>query len=224
MTDPVRTALEEAVRGHVAYTSGGATYCDNCHRAWPCAPVFDLMHANSHERAATLALATQPASPECGFFIGWRCDHPEGHEVHRPMSDGTYPEPPFWASHRYGGAPVVMQPAQAIVDSDPESAEAHVWRWVHDDGCNLTTDDHSPGCARRSAVLMEFIQHHRDDAAAAAARATPPLTVEAPREHPGEHHTFSMACDRCGKRGYVNLSVIGPDERLSIEPLAEQGR
>ena len=38
-------------------------------------------------------------------------------------------------------------------------------------------------------------------------------------DHPGEFHTFSLACDRCGKRGYLHLSVLGPDERFSIEPL-----
>lgn len=49
--------------------------------------------------------------------------------------------------------------------------------------------------------------------------ATPPAIAPAV-EHPGEHHTFSIACDRCGKRGYINLSVIGPDERLTIAPIS----
>jgi len=52
------------------------------------------------------------------------------------------------------------------------------------------------------------------DAANADAPDEPDLS-----DHPGEFHTFSLACDRCGKRGYLHLSVLGPDERFSIEPL-----
>ena len=40
-------------------------------------------------------------------------------------------------------------------------------------------------------------------------------------EHPGEFHMFSVTCDRCGKRGYLHLSVLGPDERFSTGPLLE---
>ena len=41
-------------------------------------------------------------------------------------------------------------------------------------------------------------------------------------KHPGEPHTFCIACDRCGEPGSVHLSLLGRDERYSIVPLTER--
>jgi hypothetical protein len=37
--------------------------------------------------------------------------------------------------------------------------------------------------------------------------------------HPGENHTFDVACTTCGLPGMVNLSIITPDEVVRIGPI-----
>lgn len=43
------------------------------------------------------------------------------------------------------------------------------------------------------------------------------VTLDVYGQHPGEHHVFAIACERCGERGFLNLTIAGADERVVIE-------
>lgn len=43
------------------------------------------------------------------------------------------------------------------------------------------------------------------------------------RAHPGEPHRFGTSCIDCGAAGMVNVSIVGPDERVDITPYVPLG-
>lgn len=68
----------------------------------------------------------------------------------------------------------------------------------------------------------------RPEAEARASAATPATaerlaatTTDRVQAHPGEHHTFRIECERCGQPGYLNVALVGPDERFAVQPLAD---
>lgn len=41
--------------------------------------------------------------------------------------------------------------------------------------------------------------------------------TEEKKPHPGEAHRFVITCEGCGVPGHLNLAILAPDDRLSIE-------
>ena len=74
------------------------------------------------------------------------------------------------------------------------------------------------------ARLLRFNSHDdgsddlllRDELVRAALEAA----TSEPLPHPGENHEFRTTCLRCGESGYLNISLIGPDQEIRIETIA----
>jgi hypothetical protein len=60
-----------------------------------------------------------------------------------------------------------------------------------------------------------------DDDLSKMARAALAASTEVPGQdverHPGESHAFATTCRKCGEPGFLHVSLITPDERVSIE-------